>query len=205
MRPSTWPSQAEWGRIVATLIRLTGDWDLAEECAQDAFATAAGAVDHRRHPAHSGAWLTTVARNRAIDRLRRARGRSGQTRRSGAHALRRRRAHTRRGPVARRPAGPDVHLLPPGPLARGPGGAHAAHPGRTDHGRDRPGLLGGRTDHGAATGAGQAQDRATPASRSGSRPTTSWSIAPEPSWPCSTCSSTRATRPVPGPTWFAED
>ena len=32
--------QAEWGRVVATLVRLTGDWDLAEECAQDAFATA---------------------------------------------------------------------------------------------------------------------------------------------------------------------
>ena len=31
---------AEWGRVVATLVRLTGDWDLAEECAQDAFATA---------------------------------------------------------------------------------------------------------------------------------------------------------------------
>ena len=31
---------AEWGRVVATLVRLTGDWDLAEECAQDAFTTA---------------------------------------------------------------------------------------------------------------------------------------------------------------------
>ncbi|MGH8966660.1 MAG: RNA polymerase subunit sigma-24, partial [Actinomycetes bacterium] len=30
----------EWGQVVATLIRLTGDWDLAEECAQDAFAAA---------------------------------------------------------------------------------------------------------------------------------------------------------------------
>ena len=30
----------EWGRVVATLIRVTGDWDLAEECAQDAFARA---------------------------------------------------------------------------------------------------------------------------------------------------------------------
>jgi RNA polymerase sigma-70 factor (ECF subfamily) len=32
--------RADWGRVVATLIRLTGDWDLAEECAQDAFTQA---------------------------------------------------------------------------------------------------------------------------------------------------------------------
>ena len=34
----------EWGRVVATLIRTTGDWDLAEECAQDAFARGARAL-----------------------------------------------------------------------------------------------------------------------------------------------------------------
>jgi len=63
---------AEWGRIVATLIRLTGDWDLAEESAQDAFARAT--VSWRRDgvPRNPGAWLTTTARNRAFDRLRRA-------------------------------------------------------------------------------------------------------------------------------------
>ena len=38
----------EWGRVVATLIRLTGDWDLAEECAQDAFAEALAAMAARR-------------------------------------------------------------------------------------------------------------------------------------------------------------
>ena len=62
----------EWGRIVATLIRTTGDWDLAEECAQDAFARRAlerWPVDGV--PRNPGAWLTTVARNRALDRLRR--------------------------------------------------------------------------------------------------------------------------------------
>ncbi|HEX8674700.1 MAG TPA: sigma-70 family RNA polymerase sigma factor, partial [Longimicrobium sp.] len=61
----------QWGQIVATLNRITGDWDLAEECAQDAFAKAierwpADGVPHR-----PGAWLTTTARNRAIDRRRR--------------------------------------------------------------------------------------------------------------------------------------
>jgi RNA polymerase sigma-70 factor (ECF subfamily) len=62
----------EWGRIVATLIRVTGDWSLAEECAQDAFARALERWPREGVPRNPGAWLTTTARNRAIDRLRRA-------------------------------------------------------------------------------------------------------------------------------------
>jgi RNA polymerase sigma-70 factor, ECF subfamily len=61
----------EWGRVVATLIRVTGDWDLAEECAQDAFATALQRWPRDGIPGRPGAWLTTTARNRAIDVLRR--------------------------------------------------------------------------------------------------------------------------------------
>jgi RNA polymerase sigma-70 factor (ECF subfamily) len=61
----------EWGRVVATLIRGTGDWDLAEECAQDAFAQAWRRWPVEGVPRRPGAWLTTVARHRAIDRLRR--------------------------------------------------------------------------------------------------------------------------------------
>jgi RNA polymerase sigma-70 factor (ECF subfamily) len=56
---------------VATLIRATGDWDLAEECAQDAFAQALQHWPEDGIPSRPGAWLTTVARNRATDRLRR--------------------------------------------------------------------------------------------------------------------------------------
>jgi len=62
----------EWGRVVATLIRTTGDWDLAEECAQEAFARALETWPRDGVPRRPGAWLTTVARNRARDRLRRA-------------------------------------------------------------------------------------------------------------------------------------
>ena len=62
----------EWGRVVATLIRRTGDWDLAEECAQEAFAQALVSWERDGVPAKPGAWLTTVAGNRALDRLRRA-------------------------------------------------------------------------------------------------------------------------------------
>ena len=61
----------EWGQVVATLIRVTGDWDLAEECAQDAFALALRRWPRDGIPRRPGAWLTTVARNRAVDRLRR--------------------------------------------------------------------------------------------------------------------------------------
>jgi RNA polymerase sigma-70 factor (ECF subfamily) len=61
----------EWGRVVATLIRTTGDWDLAEECAQDAFAQALARWPKDGIPGRPGGWLTTAARNRAIDVLRR--------------------------------------------------------------------------------------------------------------------------------------
>ncbi len=61
----------EWGRVVATLIRVTGNWDLAEECAQDAFAAALQRWPRDGIPRRPGAWLTTTARNRATDKLRR--------------------------------------------------------------------------------------------------------------------------------------
>jgi RNA polymerase sigma-70 factor (ECF subfamily) len=62
-----------WSRIVATMIRLTGgDWDLAEECAQDAFAQALRKWPESGVPDQPLAWLTTTARHRVIDRMRRA-------------------------------------------------------------------------------------------------------------------------------------
>jgi RNA polymerase sigma-70 factor, ECF subfamily len=62
---------AEWGRVVAHVIRVTGDWDLAEECAQDAFAKALERWPRDGIPSSPGGWLKTTARNRALDRLRR--------------------------------------------------------------------------------------------------------------------------------------
>jgi RNA polymerase sigma-70 factor (ECF subfamily) len=62
----------EWGRITAALIHQTGDWDLAEECAQDAFTQALRRWPRDGVPDRPGAWLMTVARNAAIDRLRRS-------------------------------------------------------------------------------------------------------------------------------------
>jgi len=61
----------EQGRAVATLIRVLGDFDLAEEAVQDAFISALETWPQRGVPDNPGAWITTTARNRAIDRLRR--------------------------------------------------------------------------------------------------------------------------------------
>jgi len=72
--------RAEWGQVVATLIGVTGDWDLAEECSQDAFARALQAWQRDGVPARPGAWLTTTARNRAVDVLRRRANESAKLR-----------------------------------------------------------------------------------------------------------------------------
>jgi RNA polymerase sigma-70 factor, ECF subfamily len=61
----------ESGRAVATLIRVLGDFDLAEEAVQEAFVVALEVWPERGLPANPGAWIVTTARNRAIDRLRR--------------------------------------------------------------------------------------------------------------------------------------
>ncbi len=62
----------EYGRVVATLIRYTGDFDLAEDCVQEAMATAVTKWEANGVPRNPGAWLTTAARRKAIDRLRRS-------------------------------------------------------------------------------------------------------------------------------------
>jgi len=63
----------ESGRAVAALIRVLGDFDLAEEAVQDAFLVALEVWPQRGVPSNPGAWITTTARNKAIDRIRRAR------------------------------------------------------------------------------------------------------------------------------------
>jgi RNA polymerase sigma-70 factor, ECF subfamily len=63
---------AEWTRIVSSLIRITGDWSLAEDSAQDAFAKAVERWPREGIPRNPAAWITTVARNGALDRIRRS-------------------------------------------------------------------------------------------------------------------------------------
>jgi RNA polymerase sigma-70 factor (ECF subfamily) len=62
----------EWAFVLAATVRVTGDIDLAEECSQDAYARALATWPSVGVPSKPGAWLTTVARRRAIDVLRRA-------------------------------------------------------------------------------------------------------------------------------------
>ena len=70
----------QWGRVVAALIGFLGDFDLAEEAAQEAFAIAAERWPRDGTPASPGTWLVTTARNRAIDRIRRDRVLAAKTR-----------------------------------------------------------------------------------------------------------------------------
>ena len=119
----------ESGRAVATLIRVLGDFDAAEEAVQEAFVVALERWPRDGLPANPGAWITRVARNRAIDRLRRERLGAEKRRVAGAARAARRlggrrrpvrrdrcgRRHRRRSPAA------DLHLLPSGAGAGGAG------------------------------------------------------------------------------------
>src|ERR1700756_3681149 len=63
--------RSDWGRVVATLIRLIGDFDLAEESAQEAFAAAVDQWPVSGVPEFPRAWIIQTARHKAIDRIRR--------------------------------------------------------------------------------------------------------------------------------------
>src|SRR2546423_3852725 len=75
----------EAGRCTATLIRVLGDIDLAEDAVAEAFAVAAEQWPVQGVPPNPGGWITTTARNRAIDRLRRESSRTD--RQVAAHRL----------------------------------------------------------------------------------------------------------------------
>jgi len=70
----------QWGRVLAALIGFLGDFDLAEEAAQEAFAIAARRWSRDGVPTNPGPWLVTTARNRAVDRVRRDRTLVAKTR-----------------------------------------------------------------------------------------------------------------------------
>jgi len=72
--------RAQWGYVLAALIGFLGDFELAEEAAQEAFAIAAERWPRDGLPDNPGAWLVTTARNRAINRIRRDRTLAEKTR-----------------------------------------------------------------------------------------------------------------------------
>jgi RNA polymerase sigma-70 factor (ECF subfamily) len=119
----------EWGQVVATLIRMTGDWDLAEECAQEAFATALQRWPRDGIPARPGAWLTTTARNKARDRLRREAVGAAKLREIGEARLRELGA----GPGAALRDGTRILPYGPGPYEPEPSARIPYKPGRASY------------------------------------------------------------------------
>ena len=119
----------EWARVLATLTKLFGDLDVAEEAAAEAFATA---VDRWRAdgvPPNPGGWLTTTARRKALDRIRREHKRDDKHEQAQMmHDDVPRSVGRRR----RRPAQADLHLLPPGACPRRPRRVDAPHGRRSD-------------------------------------------------------------------------
>src|SRR6185436_4200219 len=68
----------EYGRIIATLIRLGRSFDLAEEALQEAFISAAATWEQKNPPKNPGAWLTTVAHRKLLDAVRREKTKTGK-------------------------------------------------------------------------------------------------------------------------------
>ena len=85
----------EYGRVVGALVASTGDFELAEDAVSEAFVAALSTWSDDRLPDNPGAWLTTTARRKAIDRLRRTGDRGAQAGRAGVP---RRGRGRRRGP-----------------------------------------------------------------------------------------------------------
>ena len=156
----------EWAFVLAATVRVTRDLDVAEECAQDAFAAAL--TDWRTHgiPARPGAWLTTAAKRRALNVAppprRGAPVPAAAGRGRGRARARRPARRPAGGPDPRRPAAADRDLLPPGPGPVGAGRAHPAADVRPVDGRGGPRLPGQRADDGRADHPGEEEDRRRP-------------------------------------------
>ena len=112
--------RAESRRVLATLIRLLGDFDLAEEALQDAFAAAVEQWPREGVPENPRAWLVSTGRFKAIDRLRRR----ARVRRVPWPAIAARTRAPASSPIdvdrrqrRGRPAAADLHLLPSGAAA----------------------------------------------------------------------------------------
>ena len=121
----------EAGRLTASLVRLLGDFDLAEEMVAEAVVEALVRWPVDGVPDRPSAWLMTTARNRAIDRIRREARYQDKLAMLAAPPR-----HCVQG--TRRPPAPDLHVLPSGAGFRCPSSAHPPCRSRTDNRRDCP-------------------------------------------------------------------
>ena len=152
--------RADSRRVLATLIRLLRDFDLAEEAMHEAFAAAVEQWPRDGVPDNPRAWLVSTGRFKAIDRIRR-RARFDVSFEEIAEQLEDIPAAERDGGPRRRrgrPPAPDLHLLPSGAHAGRAGRAHAARSVRTHHRGDRARLPGHAVDDRAAHRARQVED-----------------------------------------------
>ena len=143
--------------MLAGLIGFLGDFDLAEEAAQDAFAAAAERWPREGTPANPRAWLDDdrpQPRDRPHPPRSHARREDPPARRARGHGGR-----TGRDDDPGRAARARLHVLPSRARARRPGRADAADAGRPAHGRDRARVPGPRGDDGQAARPRQAQDQ----------------------------------------------
>ena len=150
----------ESGRSLAALIRAFGDIDVAEDAVQEAFAVALGRWPRDGVPPNPGGWITTTARNHAIDRLRReSRGRELLSEVAVLLPGSDDPGKPRGGARTRRPASSHLHLLPPGAVHPGADGADPA-PARWPVDQTGGELVSrDRGDDGATSRARQAQDQ----------------------------------------------
>ena len=127
--------RAEAGRALATLIRLVGDFEYAEDALQDAFAAALAQWPAEGIPHNARAWLVEVGRRKAIDRIRRQTSWQHKQRELQAEAMIEAQAADEAGRAGRRRrhAAPDLHVLPSRAEHGGAGGADLARRLRTCH------------------------------------------------------------------------
>ncbi len=148
--------RAEYGRAVAVLVRFLGDIDLAEEAVQDAFTTAVRRWPETGVPPSPAGWITTTARNRAVDRLRRESSRPA--RHAEAALLHAAGAPSEEGPVRDDRLRPIFTCCHPALALRTRVALTLRLLGGLATGADRPCLPGAGTDDGAAAGPGEGED-----------------------------------------------
>ena len=151
--------RSESRHVLATLIRLLGDFDLAEEALQEAFAAAAEQWPRDGIPANPRAWLVSTGRLKGMDSVRR-RARLDASLQGVAPSRgsrRRQRVARRRGDRRRSPSA-HLHVLPPGLAAEYAGRADVARGLRVDDRRDRQGLANNAVDGGPAHRARKGED-----------------------------------------------